>query len=286
LQVVDETEADLRILIEKDFGALDPGVSVWDAALDWFHYKTRQIPQLPRRVIESNECARHRAAYRAIDTIAHELRTGGDLTPWLSGSIRKKKTDPKADLMFNDWQISHFHLGKVFATPDMIKRTSDLLFAYITSEKAVLLDVQPHDGSWTMQSLLRILLQTSPQDMEQKEATGMLGSNYTADEAYELRKAGVTVPFEVEGRLFFPPGLGVVTSGHATRLALYVNSLRRSVKDAKKAIESNTLPPTLMSKMAANLSLPVRLGLRFETGRLIFVDKCRQIDLSCMPPLQ
>jgi hypothetical protein len=286
LQVIDETEADLRRVIEGDFGPLAQGVDIWDAALDWVHYKTRQIPQLPRRVIESSECARHRAAYRAIDTIAHELRTGGDLTPWLSESIRKKKTDPKADLMFNDWQVSHLHLGEAFATPDKIKRTDDLLFAYITSEKAVLLDVQPH-GSWTMQSLLRILLQTSPQDMEQKEAPGILGHpNYTADEAYELRKAGITVPFELEGRLFFPPGLGILTSGHATRLRLYVNSLRRSVKAAKKAIESNRLPPTLMSKMAANLSLPVRLGFRIESGRLTLVEKSRQIDLHYMPSLQ
>jgi hypothetical protein len=286
LQVIDETEVDFRRLIEGDFGPLAPGVDIWDAALDWIHYKTRQIPQRPRCVIESGECAKHRSTHPAIDRIANELRIGGDLTPWLSDSIRRRKADPKADLMFNDWQVTHLHLGEVFVAPDRVKRSGDLLFAYITNEKAVLVDVQPH-GSWTMQSLLRILLHTSPRDMERNEVRGILGRpNYTADEAYELRKVGITVPIELEGRLFLPPGVGITTTRHATRLRLYVDALRRSVKATKKAIESNKLAPTLMSKVAANLSLPVRIGLRMESGQLILVEKCRQIDLHYMPSLQ
>jgi hypothetical protein len=216
LQIIDETKADLRRLIEQDFGPLDRSANIWDATLNWVHYKTRQIPQRPRHVVVSGECAKHRTTYPAIDAIANELRTGANLMPRLSDSIRKKKADPKADLMFNDWQIIHFHLGEVFVAPDKVKRSGDLLFAYITNDKAVLLDVQPH-GSWAMQSLLRILLQTSPQDMERHEIKGIagLGTNYTADQVYELRKAGINAPFELEGRFFFSPGLGIATSGRA-----------------------------------------------------------------------
>jgi hypothetical protein len=279
LHVIDETEADLRRLIEGDLGPLDQGDDIWETALDWVHYKSRQIPQRPRRVIESIECAKHRSVYGAIDRIANELRTAGDLTPWLSDSIRRRKANPKADLMFNDWQVNHLHLGEVFATPNKVKRSGDLLFVYITDEKAVLIDVQPH-GSWTMQSLLRILLQTSPQDMKRHEVKGILGhSNYTADEAYRLRKVGIRVPFELEGLLFFPPG--ITTSGHTMWLRLYVNALRHAVKTTKEAIESNRLPQNLMSKIATNLSLPVRLGVDIQSGRITLVEKCRQIDATC-----
>jgi hypothetical protein len=135
LQIIDETEADLRCLIEGDFGPLAPNVDIWDAAVDWVHYKARQIPQRPRCVIKSAECGKHRAVYGAIDRIATELRIGGDLSPWLSGSIHKKKADPKADLMFNDWQVNHFHLGEVFITPDTIQRSGDLLFALYNKRK-------------------------------------------------------------------------------------------------------------------------------------------------------
>jgi hypothetical protein len=128
-------------------------------------------------------------------------------------------------------------------------------------------------------------LQTSPQDMELHEIKGVLGGpNYTADQVYELRKVEISAPFQLEGRVFLPPGLSL--SGHATRLRLYVNSLRLSVKRMKKAIESNNLPQDLMSKIAANISLAVRLGLRIDSGQLILMDKYRQIDLSSMPPLQ
>jgi hypothetical protein len=157
---------------------------------------------------------------------------------------------------------------------------------YITKEKAVLLDVQPH-GSWTMQSLLRILLQTSPEDMERHQVQGVLGHpNYTADEVYGLRKVGLNAPFELEGRLFFSPGHGISTSGHGTRFRLYVDALRHSVKAVKCAIEGNNLPPILMREIAANLSLPARFGLRNESGQLILIEKSRQIDLHYMPPLQ
>jgi hypothetical protein len=283
-QIIDETEADLRQLIENDLEPVAPSTDIWHAAIDWGHYKARQIPHRPRRVIESSECARHRSAYPAINRIANELRMGGDLTPWLSDRIRRVKADPKADLMFNDWQVHHFHLGGLFVGKDKVKRSGRLLFAYITSDKAVLLDVQPH-GSWTMQSLFRILLQTGPQDMELHETHGILaGRNYTADEAYKLREVGISTPFQLEGRVFFPPGLSL--AGQATRLRWYVDALRLSITTMKKANERNKLPRDLMSKIAANLSLPVRLGLRIDSGQLILMDKYRQIDLSFMPPLQ
>jgi hypothetical protein len=52
LQVIDETETDLRQLIEGDLGPLAPSIDIWEAAVDWVHYKARQIPQRPRRVIQ------------------------------------------------------------------------------------------------------------------------------------------------------------------------------------------------------------------------------------------
>ena len=55
--------------------------------------------------------------------------------------MRKKASDPKADLMFNDWQILHFHLGTIFVTSKSVRRTRDVLFAFIGSDHVVLLDL-------------------------------------------------------------------------------------------------------------------------------------------------
>jgi hypothetical protein len=44
----------------------------------------------------------------------------------LSDPIIRKAADPKADMMFNDWQIIRFHLGSLFVQKNKIKRTGDL----------------------------------------------------------------------------------------------------------------------------------------------------------------
>ena len=287
MRLVDETEADLRALIENDFGPLDPSVDLWDASLDWIHYRARRIPQRPRQVTMSNEVESHRSTYPAFDQIASQLRMGEDVTPWLSDTIGRKRTDPKADLMFNDWQIIHFHLGNVFATPNKIARTSDLLFAYITDDRSVFINVLPH-GSWTMQALLEILLHTSPSDMERSELKNVVGvsHHYTADEVYTLRKSGVNAAFEIDNRIFMAPGFGITSSRHAARSTFYLMKLRRALKSVLAAIEKNELPVHLMSMISADLSLPVRVGIRMEGGHLIFYDKNRQIDLMYMPALE
>ena len=117
VQVIDETQADLTILIENDFGPLPAAARFDHALLNWLHYHARVIPRRPRQVVRSANIQTHVGRYPVITKIEQLLRVGGDLSPWLSGSVDTRKTDPCADLMFNDWQISHFHLAQVFATP-------------------------------------------------------------------------------------------------------------------------------------------------------------------------
>lgn len=108
---VNETQADLAALILADFKALRPEAEPGRDLVDWLHYRARRVVGRPRQVVRSNEVEAHRAAYPAIDEIADRLVLGLDVSPWLSNSIRTKRNDPRADLMFNQWQVNHFHLG-------------------------------------------------------------------------------------------------------------------------------------------------------------------------------
>jgi hypothetical protein len=278
--VIDEVEADLRALIEKDFGPIASGADFRRTLIDWLHYKTRSIPRRPRAVTLSPEVQAQVANYPAIKKIESELKSGGDITPWLSDSVQKKVSDAKADMMFNDWQIIHFHLGDIFVQPKKIQRTSDLLFAFIAADRAIFLDVQPH-GSWGMRDLLRILAKVSPSDMSRSELKGVLGvsTNYTDDELVQLRQAGISTTFELDGRFYMSPGLGVATSKHATRIVLAAQRLERETKGLREAIEKNQLPPHLSKELWANLALPVRLGVKFADGQFILYDKNRNLDL-------
>jgi hypothetical protein len=99
-------------------------------------------------------------------------------------------------MMFNDWQISHFHLGNVFVAPRKIGRSGPLMFAHVSSDSAALLDVQPH-GSWAVRDLLRILHALSPESVP--ELKGILGtqSNRTDEEIIALRQAGMSAQLKL-----------------------------------------------------------------------------------------
>ncbi|WP_159011374.1 hypothetical protein [Bradyrhizobium sp. S69] len=165
MQWFDETEADLRNLIERDF-APQPSPLTAIAVLDWMHYQARIVPRRRRTVIVSRKVAALTATYPAIEQLKAELERGRDVSPWLSDRVRKRKEDAFADLMFNDWQISHFHLGSHFVAPDKVERTDECLFVLIKADRAVFLDVKRHGPeNYTAREVLRILLRTSPEDL-------------------------------------------------------------------------------------------------------------------------
>lgn len=150
VRVIDDTKADIERLIAADFGNSASGDYQSDF-VSWLHYRARRMPRLHRKVFLSQEIKLHLASYPAIGKIRSNLEQGGNLEPWLR--IEKRKPDHRADMMFNDWMIQHFHLGEVYQSPSVIKRTGQLLFAHIRADEATLLDVQPH-GSWSMIRLL------------------------------------------------------------------------------------------------------------------------------------
>lgn len=118
-------------------------------------------------------------------------------------------------MMFNDWQVTHFHLVRVFVTPTMAGGTSELLYAHVTAECATLLDVLPHER-WTAQDLLRILLETRPEAMERVEQKRIPGETLTDEELLTLRmKKHTNVAISVASRAFVPSG--IMSSGHALR---------------------------------------------------------------------
>jgi hypothetical protein len=286
VRVIDETEADLRALIERDVGPLLSSGDFLRSLLDWLHFRARSIPQRRRTVTMSSEVQAKLNGYPAILRIRDELSQGKDVSPWLSDTVRKKPADPKADMMFNDWQIIHFHLGNLFTGKNKVGRTSDLLFAFIAADHAVLLDVQPH-GSWAMRDLLRILLRVSPNDLTRCEFKGVLGGprNHTDDEILRLRQAGINPILEIDGRFFMAPGLGVSSSKHSTRIVRAVQTMMRNITKARKELESNTMPKPLLRRISQSIATPVRLGVRIEAGQLVLYDKNRNLCIMLLMPV-
>ncbi|WP_342111649.1 hypothetical protein [Methylobacterium sp. SI9] len=275
--VVDETQADLAALILSDFGSLRSGADPSRDLVDWLHYRARRVADRTRLITRSKEVEAHRATYPAIDEIANRLALGLDVSPWLSNTIRTKGSDPRADLMFNQWQVSHFHLGPWLNNPKRVKRSGPVLFAYIAADKASLLDVQPHD-SWTRTNLLRILLRVDPSAMQDIGPSGATPLTDTDHKTLRGKHSNATV--DIDGRTYNPPGWGIMGSGDSMRFRVLADYVEHLIGRMLHQIQTNSLPPELMRQLASQIGVPVRLGIRFERGLLVLYDKNRRLDLA------
>ncbi len=277
VSVIDETRSDIAKIIARDFGQVAQS-DICRTLLDWVHYRARRIPCHPRRVVLSREVQAKIGAYPAIKRIEFALTTGADVSAWLSRKIASHSRSPRADMMFNAWQISHFHLGQVFSNPNMVLGTNDLLYANVTAECVTMLDVRPHKN-WTAQDLLRILLETRPEALEKMELKGITAAAWTDTELEALRSKGNSAPVAVAGRVFCP-ALGIATSGHAMRLNILCDGFWIAADTFKEAAKQNKLPRHLATQIASLMGVPVRLGAAFDPrGALSLYDKERRLAI-------
>ena len=291
VKVLDETQVDLRQMIEAEIGPIKEGTSLADALRDWLHFKARTIPPIPRAVRFSTEASEAKGRYAAIAVIESALIAGKDVRPWLSNSARRPRDKRKhtSDLMYNDWQITHFHLGNVFENAQAIKRTESLLYAHVDATSATLLCVEEH-GAWALTDLLRILLRTSPEKMLRTEVKGILGTqreSYTDKERQDLRRSGLNTLLKIDGRFFMPPGLGLTSSRHATRLSRFCDELLVAIDDLKKQLAANAISDQrLLRRIVGQIGVPVRLGIREEQGQFVLYDKSRKLDFAVSRPIE
>jgi hypothetical protein len=282
VRVIDDTKADIERLIAADFGK-STSEDYQSDFVSWLHYRARRMPRLHRKVFLSQEIKLHLPSYPAITKIRGNLEQGGNLEPWLR--IEKRKPDHRADMMFNDWMIQHFHLGEVFQSPSVIKRTGPLLFAHISAEEATLIDVQPH-GSWSMIRLLETLLATNPGALQQYEARGVTPYRLSDEEYKNLRSKNINVALDVAGRAFMPGG-GKLTSGHAMRIYFYRDWFFRQLEHLQATLSAGVIEPHLRTAIYARLGVPVRLGVYYDDNGLAIIDKNRNgLVLHKMKPIE
>ena len=275
--LIDETQADLAIMVAADLEAPPALAQGRLDLMDWLHYRARRVVSHPRQVVRSNEVEAYRAAHPAIDEIASRLVLGLDVSPWLSNKIRTAGSDPMADLMFNQWRISHFHLGPWLDNPRRVKRTGPVLFTYIDEVRAILVDVQPH-GSWTRTDLLRILLRIDPTTMQDVGPTGV--RPLTDDDHKTLRGKHANGTVDIDGRAYNPPGWGLVGSGASIRFRVMADFIDHLIKRTVREVETDTLSPVVRQRFAGQIGVPVRLGVRFERGAFVIYDKARDLVLA------
>ena len=128
----------------------------------------RRIPSPKSRAVhESRELSvppEYRPDYERLVAL---IKAGGDLKPYLSRDILKKKRPDKNDPLLNSWGIQHLH----FRTDG----TDQLLFCVITESDVFVIQSLRHDAEylWVNTQLIQILHDNWPEMIARAKHSGL-----------------------------------------------------------------------------------------------------------------
>jgi hypothetical protein len=193
----------------------------------------RRIPRQGAKTIHESKELRIPAQYaNDYSALTKLIREGGDLKPYLSRDIGRKKSPDKNDPLLNRWGIQHLHFRR--------RGPGDVLFVKITDTDVFVIQAFPHDDPqvWVNTSLLQILHDNWPETAEGRVA-GIPGDSLLACErlALQYRNRNFATPMS-DGTVYLSPGGGVMESGQCAddrvasdRILGYLAYWQRVVED-------------------------------------------------------
>lgn len=200
----------------------------------------------PREVFESRELTtsdvreKHR---EVLDGLIAKLKAGEDINAYLSGSVqriprpRKGRVVPR-DQLLSEWGVHHLHLSDEIAGDGFVKRTDDVLFGVFKDDAAFLIGIYGHPGTvnWAAQDIFATMVRNWPDRGLVIQLKGVIGlaQQFDDQDRADLRKAGVSGPVEVDGKVYSPlASLGQTTAGTPIAATMGVNALMWAFRDWK-----------------------------------------------------
>jgi len=168
----------------------------------------RRIPITAQRAVhESRELSvpqEHEADYVALKSL---ISSGGDLKPYLSRDILKKKRPDKNDGLLNAWGIQHLHFRP--------EGTAYILLCRITDTDIFVVQALPHDHDvWVDTSLLQVLHDNWPEEIATGKWRGAPGEAMPSSERFSLRNQNANFATTMrDGTVYLAPGGGLMASG-------------------------------------------------------------------------
>lgn len=170
--------------------------------------RTFERPAEPLPALTDEEAA-------GLAQLQQEVEQGQDLTPRMSTTLERTQNDP----LFNDWGISHFHLGTSVQPSGFVGRTNLTAFAVIEDTRFLLLGLFPHDPRpYEDTDLLRLWKANWPESigryrMDAQPEQFLIDYSSDPEAIKTARKLNINAPTYVDGELYLPPGFGVTGDG-------------------------------------------------------------------------
>lgn len=216
--------------------------------LDWlflyFDFVNRFILPIKYTVYESNEIITKlndltypSDVINSYKYIRDHLENGIDINSHLSSGIYKLNT---FDGLKNDWNIKHIHLNTVEAnTRDEMKnnRSGKILMVGVFNTNVYMLDIvdHPHAEGFANRDLLRIAVKNNWKDVFLiSESNGVLLTNFTDKDVYDLRKNGISASAYMEDGKTYMLGNSITTAGTNSGDTIAINHFLRGLDDEIK----------------------------------------------------
>ncbi|MDC7230362.1 MAG: hypothetical protein PQJ48_08625 [Sphaerochaetaceae bacterium] len=242
-----------------------------EASVQFVSYSFREISSNPKMLFQSKEFTCPSGYENAFNTVCRKIAEGEDLSPFFS----RRYDDPSfSDYLFNDWHIYHFHLSDQYDSDGKARRSGYLLFAYINSDAAYLIQIYPHSESdvFAKTDMLRIISCNWPNLISRYEFSGKAIHTFSDSAINEMRKHNINVITEINpGKGLLPIGGGSSTDGSPTEAITYLLKLQRKLANCQELIINNT--EEILKSLIEHKSGSVNYDLTYELIGIDSLDK-------------
>lgn len=234
----------------------------------------RRIPAIkPRTTHESRELSiplKYLSDYEGLVTL---IQAGGDLKPYLSRDILKKKRSDKNDGLLNSWGIQHLHFRR--------DGTDQLLFCVIAEADVFMIQALPHDTDhlWVDTQLFQILHDNWPKLIARGKHSGLRAEEFPATKRSSLRGYNANFPITVsDGTVYLPPTGGTVASGDSKEDLVNCDKIFSELDYWQSVITREALAIRTALKMPASKKLVVHMA--YDNRDCCFYEPTRAIRLG------
>lgn len=234
----------------------------------------RRIPAIkPRTIHESRELSipsKNLTDYQALVTL---IQAGGDLKPYLSRDILKKKRSDKQDGLLNSWGIQHLHFRH--------EGSDQLLFCVIAEADVFMIQTLPHNAEhlWVNTQLFQILHDNWPALIARGKHSGLRQEEFPAAKRSSLRGYNANFPITVsDGTVYLPPTGGTLASGESLEDWVNCKKIFSELDYWQSAIAQEALAIRTALNMAESKKLVVRMA--FDNRDCCLYEPTRAIRLG------
>ncbi len=241
----------------------------------------RRIPSLKSRAVhESRELSippEYRADYEILVTL---IKAGGDLKPYLSRDIPKKKRPDKHDSLLDCWGIQHLHF-RAYDPHFRTDGTEPLLFCVLTESDVFAIQSLRHNAEylWVNTQLIQILHDNWPEIIARAKHSGLRPEVFPAAKRHSLRGYNANFAITVaDGTVYLPLAGGTMASGDSEEDRVNCDKIFSELKHWRSVITQNTPAIRSALNMPASKKLVVRMA--FNNRDCCFYEPTRATRLG------